>query len=609
MTNAHAFNDSQAGQLDAAELTRARIVIADDEPLNAAALEEFLHATGYSQVLVLTGAELTLDRLREAEPDLVFIELAMFEPSALDLLVGIRADRALRHLPVMALASDDSRLARLQALENGANDVLCKPIDPAELRARLRNTLASKAHNDRLALTDATTGLPNRESVALRLDWALRHSRRYDSVGAVLKIGFDRIRQVNDALGPTLGSELLRSVAQRLQSTLRETDVLGRSQAGGGGSAMLARGDGDEFTVLLPVLELPDHAALVAQRVIDLMAKPFMVGGYEIFVTCRVGIAVFPTDSLDRDTVLRQAAVAMRHSAQGREAGANTLHFYSKELNARSVHRLGLERELRQALDLNQLVLHYQPKVDVASGRIGGAEALLRWQHPQRGLVGPDEFIGVAEEAGLIGTIGDWVLRHALHQLGAWRRAGLSLPHIAVNVSSLQFQRRDLATDVCDALIDACVPGSSLCLELTESAILESGGNVTDTLQTIKRMGVQLALDDFGTGYSSLSYLHRFPLDELKIDRSFLANCDTGGASSTLTAAIIAMGHRLGLRVVAEGVETPGQLAFVRAEGCDQYQGYLFSRPLPAGDFARLIAPHASTASWHAPTQLDEALV
>ena len=607
MTSAHAFNDSQAGQLDAAELTRARIVIADDEPLAAAALEEFLHATGYEQVQVLTGADLTLERLREAEPDLVFVELAMVGPSALELLAGMRADRVLRHVPVMALASDDNRRARLQALENGANDVLCKPIDPAELRARLRNTLASKAHNDRLALTDTTTGLPNRESVAQRLDWALRHTRRYDTVGAVLKIGFDRIRQVNDALGPTLGSELLRTVAQRLQTTLRESDVLGRSQTGGG--AVLARGDGDEFTVLLPVLELPDHAALVAQRIIDLMAKPFMVGGYEIFVTCRVGIAVFPTDSLDRDTVLRQAAVAMRHSAQGREAGANTLHFYSKELNARSVQRLGLERELRHALDHDQLVLHYQPKVHVASGRISGAEVLLRWQHPQRGLLGPDEFITVAEEAGLIGMIGDWVLRQALHQLAAWRSAGLNLPHVAVNVSSLQFQRRDLANDVCDALIDACMPGTSLCLELTESAILESGDSVTETLLGIKRMGVRLALDDFGTGYSSLSYLHRFPLDELKIDRSFLAACDTGGASSTLTAAIIAMGHRLGLRVVAEGVENEAQLAFVRAEGCDQYQGYLFSRPLPAGEFARLLAPHAGAANWHAPTQLDDALV
>ncbi len=607
MTNAHAFNDSQAGQLDASELTRARIVIADDEPLAAAALEEFLHATGYEEVQVLTGAELTLQRVREAEPDLVFVELAMVGPSALELLAGMRADRVLRHVPVMALASDDNRRARLQALENGANDVLCKPIDPAELRARLRNTLASKAHNDRLALTDTTTGLPNRESVAQRLDWALRHTRRYDTVGAVLKIGFDRIRQVNDALGPTLGSELLRTVAQRLQTTLRESDVLGRSQTGGG--AVLARGDGDEFTVLLPVLELPDHAALVAQRIIDLMAKPFMVGGYEIFVTCRVGIAVFPTDSLDRDTVLRQAAVAMRHSAQGREAGANTLHFYSKELNARSVHRLGVERELRQALDLDQLVLHYQPKVHVASGRIGGAEALLRWQHPRRGLLGPDEFIGVAEEAGLIGMIGDWVLRQALHQLAAWRSAGLNLPHVAVNVSSLQFQRRDLANDVCDALIDACLPGTSLCLELTESAILESGGDVTATLQTIKRMGVQLALDDFGTGYSSLSYLHRFPLDELKIDRSFLAACDTGGASSTLTAAIIAMGHRLGLRVVAEGVENAAQLAFVRAEGCDQYQGFFYSRAVPPAAFAQLFTRQRGDEQGRAPAPRDEALV
>jgi len=249
-----------------------------------------------------------------------------------------------------------------------------------------------------------------------------------------------------------------------------------------------------------------------------------------------------------------------------------------------------VERELHHALERNELCLHYQAQVDTASGRLCGVEALVRWQHPRRGLIGPHEFIGVAEEAGLISRLGKWVLRESLRQLALWRRGGLELAQMSVNVSSLQLQGADLVDVVREALQDTGLGGSSLCLELTESAIIESGPQVTGTLSDIKRLGVRLALDDFGTGYSSLTYLRRFPIDELKIDRSFVTNCDSDANNSAITAAIIAMAHRLGLRVVAEGVETPQQLAFIHASGADAYQGYLFAKPLPATEFVRLLA-------------------
>jgi EAL domain-containing protein (putative c-di-GMP-specific phosphodiesterase class I) len=356
-----------------------------------------------------------------------------------------------------------------------------------------------------------------------------------------------------------------------------------------------------------------DHASIVAKRIVESMAEPFMLVGHELFVTCQVGIAVFPTDTLDKDMVLRQAKLAMRHGRAAGEAAGSGFRFYSQELNGRSSNRLALERELHHALERNELVLHYQPKVDMASGRICGAEALVRWQHPQRGLLAPGAFIEVAEESGLIVPLGDWVLHETLRQVAAWRQLGLPPFTVAVNVSSLQLQRARMDRTVLDALARAGLDGASLCLELTESAIMDTGFNVTNTLQAIKEQGVRLALDDFGTGYSSLSYLRRFPIDELKIDRSFIVECHAGNNSAAIiTQAIIAMAHGMRLSVVAEGVETPQQLAFLRANACDQYQGYLYSRPVPASAFEALIpvagasAPHASAVAQAATDRVSE---
>ena len=582
---------------DAQVRASARIVILDHEPLNSIELEEFLLSLGYKRVVSITPGADTLEALREERPDLVLLELSLREPTAFDVLGWMRTDRRLRHVPVVAMTAQDDRPNRLRALNLGATDYLIKPIDPADLELRLRNTLSTKVHHDRLAYTDGLTGLPNREASLHRLEWALKFARRHNTAGAVLQIGLDRFKQINEALGPAVGDELLRAVAQRLVACLRDTDVVTRDiddEAAG----QVARGDGDEFTVLLPAMARSDQASVVAMRIVDAMVDPFMLCGHEIFVSCKIGIALFPGDTMDRDMVLRQAKLAMRHGRAEGESAGSEFRFHSKELNAWSAGRLALERELHHALEREELVLHYQPKVDMATGRIRGAEALVRWQHPQRGLLGPGAFIEMAEESGLIVPLGDWVLREALRQVAVWRRQGLPPFVVAVNVSSLQLRRPHLDRTVRDALAGAGLDGASLCLELTESAIMETGVDVTSALHTIKELGVKLSLDDFGTGYSSLSYLRRFPIDELKIDRSFVVECHAGNNSATIiTQAIIAMAHGLRLSVVAEGVETVQQRDFLHASGCDLYQGYLFSRPVPANEFEALILAPAATAA------------
>ncbi|MCU0924086.1 MAG: EAL domain-containing protein [Burkholderiaceae bacterium] len=534
---------------------QAGIVVLDDEPLNSAALVEFLHGAGYRRVSSLSGPAVTTHALREELPDLVLLELGSSQPDAFELMRLMHADSLLRRVPVIVLTAQHDRASRLRALELGAADFLVKPVDAAELDLRLRNTLAAKAYRDQLAHTDTLTGLPNRESLLWRLDWALRQSRRHGTVGVVMQIGLDRFRQVNDALGPAVGDELLLAVSQRLVAGLRDSDTVARAQVALG-STLLSRGIGDEFTVLLPVVERAQDAAVVARRLIERMSTLFEVAGQELFVSCRVGMAVFPGDGTDGNTVLRHAGVAMRHARSVGPMTSAGYRFYGEELNAKSLHHLRLERELHHALERGEFRLYYQAQVDVASGRLCGAEALVRWQHPQRGLVGPGEFISVAEEAGLIARLGDWVLREALRQLAAWRHEGLLLPQVAV-----------------------------------KSAIIDSGPQVTETLNRIKQLGVQLSLDDFGTGFSSLTHLRRFPLDEIKVDRSFVTECDSDRNNSAITAAIIAMAHRLGLRVVAEGVETPRQLEFLRAHGADAFQGFLYAQPLPAAEFAALLAP------------------
>jgi predicted signal transduction protein with EAL and GGDEF domain len=576
----------------------ARLVILDEEPLNIAALEEFLRRAGYANVHGMSLAECSAERLREIRPHLLLLAIDPLSDDPDGLLDRLQADPLLRKVPVIVLSAQEDHAFRLRALGLGVTDFLIKPLDPEELVLRLRNALSAEAERERMAHSDAVTGLPNHESLLVQLHWSIKHARRYQRVGAVLQMGLDRFKEVNEAHGPTQSDRLLLEIGQRLQDGLRDSDLVVRVpgeadiEAGSGAATeavFIARARGDEFSVLLPVIDRADLAAVVAQRIVDLMAEPFRIDGLDLFITCRLGIAVFPDDSSEPETLMQQASTAMGHVNQKRAAGVSGMQFYSSELNARSLKRMNIERELRRALDRGELRVFYQPKVELPSGRLCSAEALVRWQHPERGLLGPAEFIGPAEAAGLIGALGHWVLREALYTLAGWDRKGLHLSSVAVNVSSLQLEGIDLSIQVRDALAEAQVEGSRLCLELTESAIIDQGPHVTRTLVDIKAQGVRLSLDDFGTGYSSLTYLRKFPLDEIKIDRSFVLDCDTDHNSSAITATIIAMAHRLGLKVVAEGIETAAQLRFISAEGCDQFQGFLCGPALPAEKFEALM--------------------
>jgi diguanylate cyclase (GGDEF)-like protein len=511
----------------------------------------------------------------------LLLDLMMPGMSGFEILRAMDEANLLKDVPTIVLTSSTDAETKLQALELGATDFLAKPVDASELVLRLRNTLAAKAYRDRLANYDLLTGLPNRHTFVDRLDWALRHSERTSCRGAVLHVGVDDFRKVNEALGPGAGDAVLRELAQRLEQSLRKTDTIARLGEEAA-QPSISRMSGDEFTLLLPVIGTSDDADRVAQRVLDSVALPFHVGTHELAVTCSIGIALFPGDGTTPDTIIQNAGAAMRHA---KESGKHTTRYYSSELNARALQKLSLANELRRAIDRDELRLYYQPKVEISTGRVIGAEALVRWQHPQRGLVPPFEFIPLAEENGLIVPLGNWVMREACRQSRAWQAVSSKVPRIAVNVSSHQFRQGKLTEIVGAILAETGADANFVTLELTEGVIMDNAAENLETLRELKEMGLKLSIDDFGTGYSSLSYLNKFPLDELKIDRSFIMEIKGSDDRAAIVTAIIAMAHSLELSVVAEGVETEPQLAFLRAQSCDEFQGYLKSKPVPAQDF------------------------
>lgn len=574
-----------ANQENTQRLKSAIVMIVDDEPINIEVTQVYLEEAGYWKFSSTSEPLEAMGLLASKRPDVLLLDLKMPKMSGFEILERMEAENILKDVPTIVLTSSTDAATKLKALELGATDFLAKPVDPSELVLRVKNTLAAKAYRDRLANFDLLTGLPNRHSFMDRLGWAIRHAERYSIAGAVLHIDLDRFKQINEALGPKAGDQVLQAVATRMEQCLRSTDTIGRF-GDVGSQPSLSRLASDEFTILLPSIARPDSAAIVAKRVLDAVASPLKLDSQELVVTCSIGIAVFLEDGRETDNILRNAEIAMHHAKRGTRG---TYQFYSSELNARAFHKLSIGNELRGAMERDELRLFYQPKLDTKTGALVGAEALVRWQHPQRGLLGPGDFIGIAEETGLIVQLGQWVLRAACKQIKEWESAGLAVPRIAVNVSSHQFHQRDLPETVRETLEVAGVMPQSLCIELTESVLMENAQSNIEILRALKSMGIQLSIDDFGTGYSSLSYLNRFPLDELKIDRSFLAAIQTAEDHAAIIVAIIAMAHSLSLRVVAEGVETVHQLNFLKAQGCDEFQGFLISKPVPADAFAALL--------------------
>jgi len=423
-----------------------------------------------------------------------------------------------------------------------------------------------------LSRFDRVTELPNRVLFQERLAAALALARRNAWRLAVLFIDLDRFKQVNDTLGYRVGDELLHVMATRLRCCLRDSDTVGRL-------------GGDEFAVILPDLESAELAAVVARKIIDAVGQSCHIEGEELFVSASIGITMFPDDADDSESLVRNADAAMYLA---KEAGRSTYAFYTPEMNARARARMAMENDLRRALARSEFVLHYQPKICCRTGGVLGVEALLRWQNPERGTVGPADFIPLLEETGLIVPVGEWVLNSACAQARAWHDMGFSHLTVAVNLSGRQIESWDVVAGVDAALAQSGLPATALELELTESILMEDEEAVVAILGALKRKGVQVAVDDFGTGYSSLSYLKRFPIDSLKVDRSFVQDITADSGDASITRAVIHMGHELALKVIAEGVETAGQLQLLVAAGCDQIQGYYFSRPLPVAEITRL---------------------
>ena len=445
----------------------------------------------------------------------------------------------------------------------------------AEAIAHVLSTAVRRHHTQtRLAYMaefDTLTGLPNRNLLQDRLNQSVAQARRRQWQGAVLFIDLDRFKLVNDTLGHHVGDRLIAEVGRRIRRCLRGGDTVGRVS-------------GDEFGVVLTDLAQADDAALVAQKILDGLSRPFDLGGNEAYVTASIGISVFPADGADAETLLKNADMAMYRA---KELTRNAYCFFTAEMNQRSVAKLQLNTDLRRAIERGEFVLHYQPKVDLRDGAIHGVEALLRWNHPQRGMVLPADFVPALEDSGLILPVGEWVLGEAARQIGAWQRAGFAPVPVAVNLSAKQFRRRDLDALIRAALSDTQVPAGMIELEITESCLMDEPEEAVRLLAGLREAGLKISVDDFGTGYSSLSYLTRLPLTALKIDRSFVRDVATRSESASIVRAVIDMAHNLGFTVIAEGVETGDQVAFLRRHGCDLGQGFLFGEPAAAAELAQ----------------------
>jgi diguanylate cyclase (GGDEF)-like protein len=569
----------------------ATIMIVDDEPTTIEVLQILLEDAGYERFITTCDSTQAVRLASESNPDLLLLDLVMPEVDGLQILREIRADGELCHTPVVVLTSATDAATKLNALELGATDFLGKPVDPSELALRLRNTLAAKAYQDRLANYDRLTDLPNKGLFMKRLGSALERASRDGRSCAVLHIGINRIGKINDTLGHEMGDRLLEQVAHRLDKLTRR-DNSTQALAEDTGVSHVARFEGGEFVLCIPTLPTLGYASKVAKRLLDAFEAPFLINAEKLLVNLSIGISIFPSDGRNNETLLKHARIATSHA---KRVGKSGVEFYSKELNARSVEQLRIEHDLHGALERDELLLHYQPKFNLRSGEMEGAEALLRWQHPTMGLISPAQFIPIAEETGLIVPFGYWVLKTAYRQSLAWEAEGIPKVRVAVNVSSVQFRESNLLARLRNSALTGDLDTDRLTLEITESMVIDHLEETVNTLSQLREMGFKVSLDDFGTGYSSLSRLKRLPIDELKIDRSFIVDVPDSKDDAAILNAVIVMAHGLGLTVVTEGIETPEQRDFLRELDCDLVQGFLLGKPMTAEDFtARFKTPPVS---------------
>ncbi len=563
---------------------RTRILVADDDGMLREIATAMLENAGFEAEAVASG-DAAVAACAARMPDLVLLDVEMPNGNGYQACSRIRALPGGREVPIVMVTGCDDAASINLAYDAGATDFVVKPINWPLLAHRIRYVLRgarAQAHIQRLAYFDALTGLPNREWIGEYLARSLEAAAQSAQPVALLFVDLDQFKRINDTLGHETGDALLSQVATRLTAAL--------GYAGSG--AQLARVGGDEFIVVLTGDAGVEAASRCAQRVQSALTTPFVQGGYEFVVTPSIGIALYPEHGSDVQTLRKNADLAMYEAKAG---GRNQFRLYSSAINTRAVKRLSLEMELRRAFEDGKLEVYYQPQYAALSLELAGAEALLRWFHPQRGQISTADFIAVAEETGLIGDIGRWTLGQVCRDLKEWRAAGLAAPAVSVNVSGRDFLRQDVLLRLSRVVEEAHLPASLFELELTEGVLMQDVEGGQRSLAALKEYGFALAVDDFGTGYCSLNYLKRFPLDTLKVDRAFVNDITADTDDAAIVRAIIGLGHNLDLKIVAEGVETLEQLEFLRATGCDLVQGYLMSRAIEARSFAQLLRAPART--------------
>jgi diguanylate cyclase (GGDEF)-like protein len=573
------------------ENPKAHLLVVDDEPEIRNVLHELL--SGSYQCVVVASAEEALALLVERTFDLIISDITMELMSGLEMIA-----HALRLAPqtaIIMISGEQTIDYPIEALRAGAFDYIPKPFDLRQVEVIVRRALghhnlleSRKLHEDhlrelvqqrtaeveRLAYYDTVTDLPNRALFEDRLAQALVVARSSGQMLGTLFLAFDRFKEINDTLGHSVGDLLLKQMAARLRSCVREGETV-------------ARFNGDEFALLLTQVRGTEDLIQISRAIDDALKPAFVLEGHELYVNASIGISLFPHDGEDLKTLLMNAGTALNRT---QTRGGNNYRFYTSEMNARATMRLVLESSLRRAIQNEEFVVHYQPLVDIQSRMIVGAEALLRWQHPELGLLPPEIFISLAEETGSIIALGAWVLREACAQTRKWQAAGFAGLRIAVNVSPRQFQEKNLLETVVQTLQETGLASNCLELELTETSIMQNSEAAVETFTRLREMGVKIAIDDFGTGYSSLSYLKQLPIDSVKLDQSFVSGATTDPDDAALIMAIVTLAHKLRLKVVAEGVETEDQLSLLKLLRCDQGQGYLFGKPASATLIESLLA-------------------
>ncbi|MEN6520400.1 MAG: EAL domain-containing protein [Armatimonadota bacterium] len=560
-----------------------RVLIAEDDIVSRKLLATLLEKWGYEPVVACDGEQALAVLRREDTPRLVVLDWMMPYADGIQVCQEIRRHGDIPYIYVILLTAKSSKKDIIDGLDAGADDYVMKPFDAGELKVRLRagqrildlqeELLSTKVALHEQATHDPLIGLPNRLLFSDRLNQGLSNARKTGRPLAIMFLDLDRFKLVNDTLGHNTGDLLLKKVAERLTYSLRDVD-------------MIARMGGDEFTMLLSNISSPDDASRIADRILQVLSEPLVLEGHEMVVSGSIGISIFPADGDDAETLVKNADTAMYRA---KEMGRNNYQFYTETLNMAVLKRMTLENSLRKALEREEFVVHYQPRVNVNDGEIMGMEALIRWQKPESGLVYPAQFIPLAEETGLIVQIGEWVLRTACVQNRKWHDAGLAALPVAVNISARQFHQNDLVWVVKDALKSAGLEPRYLELELTESALMHNTDQAVRALNELRELGVRISLDDFGIGHSSLGYLKRFPVNTVKIDQSFVRDITTDPDDAAIAGAVVAMAHSLKLNVIAEGVETLQQLEFLRSLNCDEMQGYFVSRPIPPDEFLQFL--------------------